>query len=203
MKKSLFLLLGIILVATSCKNHLSKKNASKQITASKHYPKITDYEFTKAFSKDDNTEGFGINVIIEDDESKEVKKMIEIFEKNKLIRFEETPHREETDQGFLGTTVKTWIDVKISLTDEGKKYLEEENKDSYKVRLWETGINAISDITEWKSGGATVYYSISNKNITPFGKCFSNNSQTIQKKINFSNGKHSWEIIDIDTELEY
>lgn len=202
MKKILFPLLGIILVGTSCKNHLSKKNASKQIAASKHYPKIADYEFTNAFTKDENTEGFGINVTVEDDESKEIQKMIEVFEKNKLIRFEETPHKEETDQGFLGTSVKTWTDVKISLTDEGKKYLVEENKDSYKVRLWETGLNAISDITEWKSGGATVYYSISNKNITSFGKCFINNSQITQKKINFSKYKHKWEIIDIDTEIE-
>ena len=107
----------------------------------------------------------------------------------------ETPQREETTQFLIGTTVRTWTSVKVSLTDEGKKYLVQDNGKSYFVNLWETDINEITGIQEMKEAKiAKVDYTISNKNITPFGEIFNDKNQITTMSANFTLYDDGWRI---------
>jgi hypothetical protein len=194
--KNIFILLSAIpVLTTSCKKHLSKKNAEAQITATGHYPVIKEYSFTKAFTKDMNTDGNGVTVMIGEEEFKEKQKMIEDFEKKKLVAFTEEPHREEITAWLLGTTIRTWTTVSISLTEEGKKYMIRENNDNYTVRLWETSIDKINGIHETNGGkNAEVYFLISNKNITPFGESFEERNIKTNRTMYFSLFNDGWRI---------
>lgn len=195
MRKLLFLLPVIILVTTSCKKHLDREDAKKQITKSASYPVTVDYDFTKEFTKDWNTEGNGVTVDIGGNEWEEKKKQIEKFENMGLITFEETPQREESTAFLLGTTVRTWTSVKVSLTDEGKKYLIQESDKNFKVKLWETDILDITGVQEMEQEKrAKVDYTVSNKNITGFGESFSNKDQVVNKTIYFSLYDDGWRI---------
>jgi len=175
MKKIYFLLIAVILFATSCKKNLSKHNAIKQIAAFQHYPKTENYTFPKKFTKDYNTEGRGVTIMLDDDEGWDEKlRMIEAFRKKELIQFEETPHREETTAWLMGTTVRSWTEVKASIAEAGRKYLVSEDDNSIVVKLWETGIDP--DIEIQKTGKEAKYAIVTfkpmNNNITPFGEFF-------------------------------
>jgi hypothetical protein len=191
----IFLLTVIILVTTSCNRHLDREEAKKQISKTENYPVIVDYEFTKGFTKDYNTQGNGVTIDVGGDDWESKKRKIESFEKAGLITFEETPHREETTAFLLGTTIRTWTSVKVSLTDEGKKYLLKETNNNFDVKLWETILNDVTGIQEMdQQKTAKVDYTISNKNITPFGESFSNKNETTQKTIYFSLYDDGWRI---------
>lgn len=195
MKKLLFLFPVIILLTTSCKKHIGREDAKRQITKTANYPAIVDYDFTKEFTKDWNTEGNGVTVDIGGDDWEVKKKQIEKFENMGLVTFEETPHREETTAFLLGTTVRTWTSVKVSLSDEGKRYLLQEDDKTFKVKLWETNIADITGIQEiGQEKRAKVDYTISNKNITLFGETFSNKNEIVSKSIYFSLYDDGWRI---------
>ncbi len=186
-------LLGLSLIITSCKKHLTKGNAEVQIISSRHFPIVADYTFTKKFTTDQNTEGRGVTIILGEEEFAEQEKMIKTFEKNHLVAFEETPYREETTAFLMGTTVRTWTDVIVSLTDEGKKYLLSENTGTFRVKLWRTNFEAITSIQELQKGkSAQVNYTVSNKSITTFGECFENKSIKTQNTTYFSYHNGRW-----------
>ena len=101
--------MAVILFATSCKKHLSKQNAIKQIASFQHYPKAENYSFPKKFTKNYNTEGRGVTIMLDVYEDWEEKlRLIEAFRKKELIQFEKTPQREETTAWIMGTTVRSW-----------------------------------------------------------------------------------------------
>lgn len=195
MKNLLFLLLIVAFISTSCQKELKREDAKTMIATSKGYPIPKTFEITKSFIKDVNTEGRGVTAIIGEDEFKETEKAINQFALLNLLKLDETPQREETTQFLLGTTVRTWTSVKVSLTDEGKKYLVQDNGKSYIVKLWETDINEITGIQEMKEAKiAKVDYTISNKNITPFGEIFNDKNQITIRSVNFSLYDDGWRI---------
>lgn len=195
MKNLLFLLLIIPFISTSCQKELKREDAKTMIAVNKGYPIKKNFEITKSFIKDVNTEGRGATAIIGEDEFKETEKAINQFASLNLLKLDETPHREETTQFLFGTTVRTWTTVKVSLTDEGKKYLVQDNGKSYFVTLWEIDINEITGIQEMKEVKiANVDYTISNKNITPFGEIFNDKDQITTMSASFSLYDDGWRI---------
>ncbi len=195
MKNLLFLLLIIAFISTSCQKELKREDAKTMIAVSKSYPIKKTFEITKSFIKDVNTEGRGATAIIGEDEFKETEKAINQFASLNLLKLDETSQREETTQFLLGTTIRTWTSVIVSLTDEGKKYLVQDNGKSYIVNLWETDINEITGIQEMKEAKiAKVDYTISNKNITPFGAIFNDKNQIASRSVNFSLYDDGWRI---------
>ena len=145
MKKLIFLLSIIVLIATSCKKHLSRDAAKKQIISTEGYPKVKNYDFPKEFTKDYKSEGFKAVGIIDDQEWDEKEKAINNFKSVGLLKFEEEPHEVVTPASwpFSGENVETWTSVKVSITEEGKKYLIKEDEKTYTVKLWETDIDNI------------------------------------------------------------
>ena len=94
-----------------------------------------------------------------------------------MLKLDEEPQEVVTQASwpFSGDNVETWTSVKVSIIEEGRKYLIKEDEKYYTVKLWQTdvdGITGIQEIVQEKT--AKVDYSISNKNITPFGERFSN-----------------------------
>lgn len=195
MKNLLFFLLTIAFVSTSCHKQLKREDAKTMIAASQGYPKQKSFEITKSYIKDVITEGRGVTALIGEEEFKETENAINQFTSLNLLKLDETQQRDVTTQFLLGTTVRTWTSVKVSLTDEGKKYLVKDNGKSYFVRLWETDINEITGIQEMKqSKTAKVDYTISNKNITPFGASFSDKNQVKHLSAYFSLYDDGWRI---------
>jgi len=198
MKKIFFLLPVIILVTTSCKKHLNREDAKKQITNTYGYPVVVDYDFPKEFTKDFiNASELAIGTKREDDSVKEITNSLQRFENAGLIKFEEKREREEIPSLFFNrpSGFQTWTLVKVSLTDEGKAYLIKETNDKFKVKLWETDIVDISGVQEMEQEKrAKVDYTISNKNITPFGEKLSNKNKMTQKTIYFSLHDDGWRI---------
>jgi hypothetical protein len=195
MRKIIFLLLIIALSATSCQNHLEREDAKKMIVNSENYPIKQNYEITKSYIKDMNTEGRGVSIVLGEDEFKEKEKTIEQFKEMGLLTLNEVPQREETTAFLLGTTVRTWTSVEVSLTETGNKYLAQKKENSFEVNLWETDINEITGIQEMQDQkAATVEYTISNKNITPFGSVFSDKNKVRQKSANFSLYDDGWRL---------
>lgn len=195
MKRVIFLFTLILLVTTSCNKHLDREYAKRQIILSEKYPTSVDYNITKAFTKDMNTVGNGVTIDIGGDDWERQKKIIESFEKARLIAFEETPEREETTAFLLGTTVRTWTSVKVLLTEEGKKYLLNETNNYFNVKLWETSMDEITGIQEIEQDKiAKVDYTISNESISPFGENFDDKNKRTQKTIYFSLYDDGWRI---------
>lgn len=195
MKKLIFSLFIIMVIATSCQKHLEREDAKKMIVISENYPIKQNYEITKSYIKNMNTEGRGVSIVIGEDEFKEKEKTIEQFKALGLLILNEVPHREESTVFLLGTTVRTWTSVEVSLTEIGNKYLVQKKESSFEVNLWETDINEITGIQEMKDQKtATVEYTISNKNITPFGSVFSDKNKVRQKSAYFSLYDDGWRI---------
>lgn len=175
MKKNICFLALLLCAATSCKKHIDKDDAKDIIVMAQNYPLTVDYEITKSFTKDHHTDGNGVTINLNANDFDEKQRMIELFKQNKLIELAETPQREETTAFLLGTTVRTWTAVKVSLTEEGKKYLLKETDNGFKVKLWETTLGRIVKIEEMEQQKeAKVDYSVVNNNITPFGEQFKN-----------------------------
>jgi len=195
MKNLLPLILLLALINISCQKHLEREDAKSMIAINKGYPIQKNFEISKSYIKDVNTEGRGVTAIIGDDQFKETEKAINQFASLGLLNLVETQKREETTQFLFGTTVRTWTIVKVSITDEGKKYLIQDNDKSYRVKLWETDIVEITGIQEMKeSKSAKVDYTISNKSITPFGDCFGDKNQVTSLSAYFSLYDDGWRI---------
>ncbi len=125
----------------------------------------------------------------------ETTKVVGIFERAGLVKLSEEQHSEESSAAFLGTTIRTWTTVTVSLTDESKKYLIEETPNSYKVKIWETDIDNVSGIQEKENEkAAVVEYTISNKNITPFGEQFNDKNNIQNKTSYFSKYDDGWRL---------
>jgi hypothetical protein len=195
MKKLPFLMLIIVLSASSCQKHLEREYAKRMIINSENYPIKQNYEITKSYIKDMNTTGRGVSIVLGEDEFKEKEKTIEQFKDMGLLLLNELPHREERTAFLLGTTVRTWTSVEVSLTETGNKYLVQKKASSFIVNLWETDINEITGIQEMQDQKtASVEYTISNKNITPFGSVFSDKNKVRQKSAIFSLYDDGWRL---------
>jgi hypothetical protein len=193
MKHSIFLIIGIMLMLSSCQKHLSREDTKKMIATKENFPIKKNYEITKSYIKDVNTVGRGVTAIIDENQSKD--NVFRLFANKGLIKLTETTQRDETTQWPFGTTIRTWFIVAISITETGKPYLIQENSGSYTVNLWETDINEITGIQEMQENKTTVVnYSISNKNITPFGEIFNDCNVSASKTSNFSLYDDGWRI---------
>ena len=196
--KKIFLFLSIIvLIAASCKNHLSRESAKEQIISAEGYPKIKNYDFPKEFTKDYKSVGFKAVAIIGEKEFDVKEKAISNFKTVGLLNLDEEPHEVVTQASwpFSGDNVETWTSVKVSITEEGRKYLIKEDEKSYTVKLWETGIDNISGIKEMDGGKMTqAEYSISNRNLTPFGNYFNDKNAVTQKTSYFSKYDDVWRL---------
>jgi hypothetical protein len=197
MKKAIIFLSTLLLIATSCKNHLSRESAKEQIIKTEGYPKTKSYDFPKEFTKDFvNASDQAIATIGEDDWEKE-KAIIEGFEKSGLIKFEETPQRKEIPGLFFNRPpgFQTWTSVKVSINEDERKYVIKEDEKSYTVKLWDIDIDDISGVKEMEGGKTTIAeYSISNKNITPFGNNFNEKNAIMQKTSYFSKYDDGWRL---------
>jgi hypothetical protein len=194
MKKVYCFIFIIAVIAVSCQKHLSRQDAKSMITNSKNFPEKQNYEIVKSYTKDMHTEGSGVTIVLGEDEFEPKEKAIMQFVQKGLLQLNETPHREEVAVLF-GTTIRTWINVEISMTEIGRKYLVQENANSYLVNLWETDINEITGIQEMADNKtAIVDYTISNKNATPFGEIFSDRNNVTQKSIDFSLYDDGWRL---------
>jgi hypothetical protein len=197
MKTKHLMLAVIALLSISCRTPFTEQEARKQIMGMEGLPQAMSYEITKEFIKDQNTDGAGVTIVLDEDELSKQIKMLEDFRKNNLVIFTETPHREETNNSFLGTTVRTWTSVKVELTDEGKKYLLKEDEKSYLVKTWDRTIYLINKIEEEKENNDTyqkVYYSISAQDRTPFGQFF-RADKVEQKTASFLWARDQWIIL--------
>ncbi|HAZ00598.1 MAG: hypothetical protein A2W90_04920 [Bacteroidetes bacterium GWF2_42_66] len=194
--KKLFLLFVIIIpMVSSCQEHLSREYAKKVIIERRNYPIPYTYEITKSFIKDMQSSGRGVSIVLGEDEFKEKEQVIYQFESAGLIQLKKTPKREESTAFLLGTNVRTWTQVNVSLTEAGRKYLVEENEGLYVVRLWEIDLKEITGIQEFTEQKiASVDYTIFNKNITPFGTIFSDKNDIDRKSASFSLYDDGWRI---------
>lgn len=183
-----------MLIASSCKNHLSRESAKEQIIKTEGYPKANNYDIPKEFTKDFVNSSDQAIATIGEDEWKKKEAIIEQFKSQGLINFEETAQRKEV-AGFFSMGYQTWTEVKVLLTDEGKKYLSKEDSKSYMVKLWDTDIDDISGVKETEGGKTAIAeYSISNKNITPFGNNFTDKNAVVQKTGYFSKYDDGWRL---------
>lgn len=75
------------------------------------------------------------------------------------------------------------------------RYLAGEDENTYTVKLWEEEIEKIHSIQEEKKGDnkyASVAYVTFNTKISPFGECFSDKRQTINKNASFAYRNSEW-----------
>ena len=195
MNKSIFLLLIIFSITTSCQKHLDRADAKRMIAENKNYPQKQNYNITKGFVKDMNTEGRGVTIVLGEDETKKEENTIKQFESMGLLKLTETPHREETSAWLLGTTVRTWKSVKIELTDLGRNYLVSEDDKIFTVMLWETDVKEVTGVQERPDLKiAEAEYVIQNINITPFGSVFSDKNMEHKRSAEFSLYDDGWRI---------
>ncbi len=194
--KNLFILLIIIFpLVTSCQKKLERGEAKKMITERFHYPIKYNYEITKSYIKDMNTQGNGVTVLLDEEKSNQKVKNIEQFVSMGLLKLRQTPKRQESSNFLLGTTIRTWTAVDVSLTETGKKYLVQEQTDVFVVKLWEIHVNEITGIQEMsEQKSAKVDYTLLNKNITPFGSIFSDRNNITQKSAYFSLYDDGWRL---------
>jgi len=193
MKTKLLLLPVLFLFATSCQNHLKREDALSMIRSHESYPKKQNYEIVKTYINDVHTEGNGVTAILGEEDFKKTEQSINKYSALGLLKLIKTPHRQETTQFLLGTTLRTWITVEVSLTETGKKYLEQTNSESYFVNLWETDLNEITGIQE-DNKTVKVDYTTTNKNITPFGEIFNDRNSVNQKSVYFSLYDDGWRL---------
>lgn len=182
-------------IISSCQEELSRDYAKRKIVEKKGYPIPFTYEITKSFIKDMRSSGRGVSIVVGEDEFKNQERAIYKFESTGLVQLRNTQKREEKTAFLLGTTVRTWTHVDVSLTENGRKYLIQENNRSYVVRLWEVDIREITGVqvfTEQKV--AEVNYTIFNKNITPFGEMSSDKDIVSTKTASFSLFDDGWRI---------
>lgn len=195
MKRTLILLLLTFSIATSCQKHLDRNDAKRMIVENNNYPQKQNYNITKGFVKDMNTEGRGATIVLGEDETKKEENSIGQFEAMGLLKQEETPHREETTAWLFGTTVRTWTSVKIELTEMGRKYLVNEDNNLFTVMLWETNVKEITGVQERPElKEAQVEYVTHNTNITPFGSVFNDKNNEHKRTVNFSLYDDGWRI---------
>jgi hypothetical protein len=175
---------------------LGRPDAKKQIASALKYPIGREYEIPKSFIEDMNTGGNGVTAVIEDNDWEYKRQMIEVFHKENLLSLMKTPHREESGAGsFLGTNVRTWTTVTVTLNGEGNKYMLREDANTIIVKLWDTDIDNVTGIEELEQEKtAKVDYIISNKNVTPFGINFTDKYETLQKMTYFSLYDDGWRI---------
>ncbi len=194
MKISIFFLIGIMLGASSCQNHLDREDAKRMIARNKNYPVTQSYEITKSFVENMHTTGPGVSIVLGEDKFKPQKSAILQFVSVGLLKLNKVP-RSEKSSSFLGTTIRTWTTVKVTLTKSGDKYLIRENSNSFWIKLWETDIYEITGIREMDNNKTEmVNYTISNKNVTPFGAIFNDKNNITQQSTYFSLYDDGWRI---------
>lgn len=193
----LILALAVMVAFSSCQKHLERDEAKSMIAAKKGYPQTHEYDFPREFTKDYKSEGYKAVGIIEDPDWDQKEMAIQNFKNAGLLKFVEEPQQKITQASwpFSGENVETWTEVKVTLSDEGKKYLISEDSKSYTVRLWQTDIIEITGIKEMKElKQAEVSYTTGYVNITPFGDIFNNKSNISNHQINFSLFDDGWKI---------
>jgi len=195
MKKPVLFLIGIMMAVTSCQKHLNREDAKRMIASSKSYPVTQSYEIVKSFVENMHTEGNGVTIVLGEDEFKAKKNAIMQFEASGLVKLIKVPQRKESSSFLLGTTIRTWTKVEITLTEFGNNYLIREKPNSFLVKLWETDIHEITGIREMGDGKTIlVDYTVSNKNVTPFGAIFNDKNKITQQSIYFSLYDDGWRI---------
>jgi hypothetical protein len=195
MRYQFFLLLLTFIIASSCQKHLDRTDAKRMIVTNKNYPIKQNFKITKAYIKDMHTDGFGVFIVLDEDENKEKEKSIRQFESIGLLNFAETLQREESETSLGGTRIRTWISVKVELTESGRKYLVSENEESVTVNLWETDVKEITGIQERPElKVAKVEYVLYNSGITPFGSIFSDKNNEDKMTSDFSLYDDGWRI---------
>jgi len=192
--KRLFLLLGIVIpVLTSCQNHLGREQAKKMIIETNNYPKPYTYEIAKGFIKDMHSSGLGVTIATGEDEFKDKEQAINQFESIGLLKLTKTPKREESSAFLLGTTIRTWTQVGVSLTETGKKYLIQDKQNTFVVKLWDTNVKEITGIQEFPQLKASeVSYTICHQDITPFGSIFNDRNAISEGTAHFSLYDDGW-----------
>ena len=121
MRSLIFLFVLAIPLITSCEKKLDRDDARKMIIEKNNFPQGQNYEIFKSHIKDMNTNGRGITVVVGDDKAKEKEQVLFQFEAKGLLSLKETPKREETNSFLIGTTIRTWKKVDVTLNRSWKK----------------------------------------------------------------------------------
>jgi hypothetical protein len=185
----------LLFTLTSCSKHLDRSEAKKQIAATLKYPSYKEYYIPKSFSKDMHTEGYGVTAEVGSEDARYIEQMVALFASQNLVSLQETQRQNERSAAIFGTALRTWISVAVTLSDEGKKYVLKETPSTYTVKLWDTDVDKVTGIQETEqSKTSLVGYTVTNKNVTPFGINFNDKDDTLQKTAYFSLFDDGWRI---------
>lgn len=109
--------------------------------------------------------------------SKEEENMLNSFSNKGLVNIKKIPHNTDIP-GPMGGVIATqhWTTIKAELTNEGRKYLVQENKDKYTVKTCEITFGEVTGIQiQEQFKVAEVNYTLKREKITPFGINISQN----------------------------
>jgi len=171
----------------SCSKDLSRSEAEDLIIQNLNLPQPETSQFDVLYVEGDIP--WNLTHI-----SKEEESMLSSFSNKGLINIIKIPHNTKIS-GPMGGTIATqnWTTIKVELTNEGRKYLVQENKDYYTIKICEITFGEVTGIqTNEQSGIAEVNYTLKRENITPFGI---NISQTpLNRMTSFSLYDDGWRI---------
>lgn len=171
---------------SSCSDHLSKDKAKKGIIKKEGFPKPSFFTLHKKYFKA-TIENWANNTNIITNSTgfdQDIRK-INFFEEKGLITV-----RDEYEAGKKDNT--TYLTLVITLTDEGKKYLDSTIERGYLVKLWDYNVDKIINIRQTTEKVTDVDYTIKAANITPFGEFFHLDTiRMITQRFRFNN---RWEI---------
>lgn len=178
-----------------CSNRkLTNEKALNAIVREEQYPKPVSYEFNSKYLKDFHKTGRGATYN-KGPKFDDVKNLMLYYEKNGLVTIKEETKSETSTSFLIGTTTRTWTYAVIRLTEKGNKYLMRKTDNGYVVKIWDNDISQITGIQIFKeANSASVEYSVSHVNITPFGEVFKDKNSIINRTATFSLYEDGWRI---------
>lgn len=190
MKKQLLTLLSIIAVAfllQSCGKELSRSKAKELIISDKGLPYDETVRLPKKYYVRQYNEGGWLPAVglWGGEKYSDEKDKLDMLLSQGVITLEDIDER--LPNGLH------WVYKEIRLTEEGKKYLTEENEETLVMRSCTIDFGEVTGIqTDEQYGASDVHYTLVRKNITPFGQHLS--QDPIDKLANFSLYDDGWRI---------
>lgn len=170
-----FIFLFVSIFLLSCSKNLSRENAEDLIIKKFNLPRTETMQIKKTYYVENHSLGTGfcpVGIYSGSDENRysNYKQLIEALQSNGMVLVNE-------DKKIENQICWTWANV--LLTDEGKKYLVQENDKQYELKTCEVVFGEITGIQiQEQFKVAEVNYTLIRKNITPFGSNISQEPET-------------------------